>query len=223
MPPETTLCDYSAVHQSQQASSLREGRETDDESRLFDRVRASGRSVAVYDVSTPAILAVSQRAREQLGFVDVELAAVNIVDGARDPESTRKLIALIRDGQLTEWKVRSWLQTPDGGGFWEFARGHAIDVGGRRLGLVSYPSPVAPNSDAAGPPVNEDSIVGRDVGPPVERFPDNPAWKFPDNPAWNTFMDLVHSGRPDGLREYLAAPHATSATDDQPSHRVIEL
>jgi hypothetical protein len=173
------------------------GRVTDDESRLFDMVRASSRSVAVYDVSTPAILAASPRAREQLGFVDVELEAVNIVDAARDPDSTRKLLALIRDGQLQEWKVRSWLRTPEGGGFWEFARGHAIDVGGRRFGLVSYPSPGAPASNIDVGPVNEDSIVVRVIGPTPEPFPDNPAWKFPDNPAWNTYMDFVHSPKPD--------------------------
>ena len=169
---------------------------------MLDKVRASARSVAVYDISTPAILAVSSRAREQLGFVDVELAAVNIVDGAKDPESARKLLALIRDGQLTEWKARSWLRTPGGGGSWEYASGRAIDVGGRRLGLVSYPSPIAPASRTVGPPVNERSIVDRVIGPPRKSFLDDPAWKFPDNPSWNAFMDLVHSGRPDELEEY---------------------
>ena len=196
------LCDDSIVHQSKPAISLRRGHETDDESRLFDMVRGSARSVAVYDVSAPAILAASQRAREQCGFVDVELAEINIVDAATDPDSTRKLLTLIRDGQLKEWKVRSWLRTPAGGGSWEFASGQAIDIGGRRLGLVSYPAPVAPASDTDGLPVNEDSIVDTVVGRTIEPFADNPAWKFPDNPAWNAFMDLVHSGRPDGLEDF---------------------
>jgi len=115
----------------------------DDETTLLDRVRTSGRSVAVYDVSNPAILAASSLAREQLGFVDVELSEVDIVDRARDPESVRRLLALICDGELKEWKVRSWLRTPDGGGSWDFATGHAIDVGSRRFGLVSYPVPYA--------------------------------------------------------------------------------
>ena len=178
-------------------------------------VRASARSVAVYDVGTPAILAVSRRAAEQLGFVDVDLAAVNIVDRARDPESTRKLLSLIRDGLLKEWKVRSWLRTP-GGGFWVYASGRAIDVAGRRLGLVSYPSPVAPDTNAQGKPVNDDSIVGRANHTPFESLADNPAWKFPDNPAWNTFMDLVHSGKPDLLPPGIS-PRARSYGEDHPA------
>ena len=133
------LCDDSIVHQSKPAISLRRGHETDDESRLFDMVRGSARSVAVYDVSAPAILAASQRAREQCGFVDVELAEINIVDAATDTDSTRKLLTLIRDGQLKEWKVRSWLRTPAGGGSWEFASGQAIDIGGGAS--VSCPIP----------------------------------------------------------------------------------
>jgi len=167
-------------------------------------VRASAGSVAVYDIATPAILAVSRRAAEQLGFVDVDLAEVNIVDGARDPESTRKLLSLIRDGQLKEWKVRSWLRTP-GGGFWEYASGRAIDVGGRRLGLVSYPSPLVPETYVDSAPVNDDSIAGRALRTPFESLADNPAWKFPDNPAWNAFMDLVHSGTPNVLPSGISA------------------
>jgi hypothetical protein len=185
---------------------LRRGRETDDESRLFDLVRASPRSVAVYDVATPAILAASQRAREQCGFVDVELGEIDIVDRASDPDSTRKLLTLICDGLLKEWKVRSWLRTPTGGGSWELASGRAIDIGGRRLGLVSYPSPLAPASDTDDAPAEEDFIVGSVVDPRLETFADNPAWKFPDNPSWNAYMDLVHSGRPDGLEDFFAPP-----------------
>jgi hypothetical protein len=180
---------------------LRIGSETDDESRLFDMVRASARSVAVYDVSAPAILAASRRAREQCGFVDVELAEIDIVERATDPESTRRLLALICDGQLKEWKVRSWLRTPDGGGSWALAHGQAVDVGGRRLGLVSYVSPLGSAVDTDGPAVDDDSIVVSMARPTLEPFADNPAWKFPDNPSWNAFMDFVHSGTPDGLEE----------------------
>jgi hypothetical protein len=57
-----------------------------------------------------------------------------------------------------------------------------------------------------GPLVDEDSIVGSVVDPRLETFADNPAWKFPDNPSWNTYMDLVHSGRPDGLEDFFAPP-----------------
>jgi hypothetical protein len=182
---------------------LRIGRETDDESRLLDMVCASARSVAVYDVSAPAILAASRRAREQCGFVDVELAEIDIVERATDPESTRRLLALIRDGQLQEWKVRSWLRTPEGGRSLAFAHGQAIDVGGRRLGLVSYISSLGSAVDTDGPAVDDDSIVVSMARPTLEPFADDPAWKFPDNPSWNAFMDFVHAGTPDGLEEFL--------------------
>ena len=117
---------------------------------MFDLVGTSGASVALYDVSSPAILGASPTAREQLGFMDVDLADVNIVDGSSDPASTLRLCALIRDGQLKDWSVRSWLRAPDGGGCWAFATGHAIDVEGRRLGIVSYPTPDSPTSTSTG-------------------------------------------------------------------------
>jgi DNA-binding CsgD family transcriptional regulator len=112
----------------------------DDQLRLLERVRASSASVAVYDVSDPAILAASPHALEQLGFAGVELASVDIVESSRDPEGTRKLLALIRDGHLKSWRVRSWLRTSDGDGFWDCGTGHAVDVEGRRLGVVTYPA-----------------------------------------------------------------------------------
>jgi hypothetical protein len=171
---------------------------------LFDMVRASSRSIAVYDVSAPAILAASPRAREQCGFVDVELAEIDIVERATDPESARRLLELIHNGLLKEWKVGSWLRTPGGGRSWGLAHGQAIDVGGRRLGLVSYASPAERASDTNSTPVDDDSIVVRVVRPTLEPFADNPAWKFPDNPSWNAFMDFVHAGTPDGLEELFA-------------------
>jgi hypothetical protein len=190
---------------------LRIGRETDDESRLFDMVRASARSLAVYDVSAPSILAASRQAREQCGFVDVELAEIDIVERATDPASARRLLALICDGQLKEWKVSSWLRTPGGGRSWGLAHGQAIDVGGRRLGLVSYASPAESASDTGGTPADDDSIVVGVVSPTLVPFADNPAWKFPDNPAWNAFMDLVHSGTPDGLEKFFPGrPYPTA-------------
>lgn len=136
----------------------------DDESTLLGMVRESSRSVAVYDIYRPAILAVSRLASTQLGFADVELADVDIVDAARDPESVRRLLALIGDGLLTEWKVRSWLRTPDGGGSSDFfGTGRAIDVGARRYGLVSYPSPIATTPDAA----DVISLIHRGPAPPA--------------------------------------------------------
>ncbi|MDQ1479434.1 MAG: hypothetical protein QOI44_295 [Actinomycetota bacterium] len=174
-------------------------------------VRASARSVAVYDVSAPAILAASRRAREHCGFVDLELAEIDIVERASDPESTRRLLALICDGQLKEWKVRSWLRTAGGGRSWSFAHGQTVDVGGRRLGLVSYASPIGSAFDTDGPAVDDDPIVVSVVRPTLVPFADNPAWKFPDNPAWNAFMDLVHSGTPKELEELLPGrPYPTA-------------
>jgi DNA-binding CsgD family transcriptional regulator len=143
------LCHDSSVHRPEQTGPQLRDNTTDDESRLLDMVRASSRSVAVYDVSAPTLLAVSERAREQLGFGDTELATVDLLERASDPDGVRKLLALIRDGQLKAWRFRSWLRTPDGGRSWDFATGHAIDVGGRRLGLVSYDPPTTPVSDPA--------------------------------------------------------------------------
>jgi DNA-binding CsgD family transcriptional regulator len=125
------------------------GDEIEDESTLLSLVHSSTRSVAVYDVARPAILAASQLAREQLGFVDVELTSVNIVDSARDPESVRQLLALIREGQLKAWSVRTWLRDSSGGGSWAYATGHTVDINSRRFGLVSYPSSIAGHSNGA--------------------------------------------------------------------------
>jgi len=143
----SVLCHDSSVHRPEQTGSQFGDSKTDDESRLLDMVRASSRSVAVYDVSTPTLLAASERAREQLGFGDTELATVDLVERASDPDGVRKLLALIRDGQLKAWRFRAWLRTPDGGRSWDFGTGHAIDVGGRRLGLVSYDPPTTPVSN----------------------------------------------------------------------------
>jgi DNA-binding CsgD family transcriptional regulator len=112
----------------------------EDESMLFKAVGESSLSVAVYDVVEPAVLALSPSARAQLGFVDVDLAAVNIVERASNPDGVRTLLALICDGQLKEWKFRSWLRGPGGEGYWDYGVGRLIEVGSRRLGFVSYPS-----------------------------------------------------------------------------------
>jgi DNA-binding CsgD family transcriptional regulator len=108
-------------------------------------VWSSSLSVAVYDMSRPGVLAVSASAREQLGFSDVDIDTVDIVETSHDPDAVRQVIGFIRNGQLREWKWRSWLHTPDGGGFWDVAVGRALDVRGsrRRLGLVFYPTPGA--------------------------------------------------------------------------------
>jgi len=121
-------------------------RMSDDQSRLFEKVSASAGSVAVYDVSNPAIVAASRLARQQLGFVDVDLADVNIVDTSSDPDGTRKLCGLILDGYLEEWKAGCWLRGPDGERAAAFGTGRAVDVEGRRFGLVWYP----PISETAG-------------------------------------------------------------------------
>lgn len=153
------MCNDSSVNQSDQTRISYPYDEIDDESKLLDLVQSSSRSLALYEVATPMLLAMSEPAREQLGFVDVELATLDIVERAADPDGVRKLLALIREGQLRAWKFRSWTRYPDGEGRWNCATGHAIDVGGRRLGLVSYDAPatlddpkalVAPDVPAAG-------------------------------------------------------------------------
>jgi DNA-binding CsgD family transcriptional regulator len=138
-------------------------KQSEDESTLLDRVTRSDRAVALFDVSTRVVLAASGRARERCGFVDVDLADVNIVDGASNPGGVRKLLELILEGHIKDWKVRSWLHTPDGGRSWGFATGQAIDVGGRRLALGFYPSPTMRVPD-------DDSMVHGDIGPMPEAF-----------------------------------------------------
>jgi DNA-binding CsgD family transcriptional regulator len=135
--------------------------EVENASRLLDRVRASRRSVAVYDISSPSILAVSGPARGQLGFDDVDLADFDIVDNARDPTSVQRLLQLIGDGQLEAWKTRAWLRTTSGVGYWGYSRGRALDIGSRRLGLVFYPSPTASAAKGGPTPSIDESIPHR--------------------------------------------------------------
>ncbi|HTD50898.1 MAG TPA: helix-turn-helix transcriptional regulator [Acidimicrobiia bacterium] len=124
-------------------------------SRLFDQVSASRRSVSLYDISSPSIVAVSEPARGQLGLNDIELADFDIVDNAQDPASVQRLLQLIGDGQLEAWTTRTWLRTTSGGGYWGYSKGRALDIGSHRFGLVFYPSPIAGtptghSSDSAG-------------------------------------------------------------------------
>jgi DNA-binding CsgD family transcriptional regulator len=147
-----SLCDDSPVKRS------------DDESTLLNGVTTSDRAVAVFDVSTPAILAASDRARERCGFVDVDLADVDIVDAASNPGGVRKLLELILDGHIKDWRVRSWLRNPDGGGSWDVATGQAIDVGGRRLALGFYdPQPEAFFADPRATSATVDRLSDRVV------------------------------------------------------------
>ena len=159
---QSSLCNDALVSQADTSSSSSRSLKSDDQSRLLERVRRSTRSIAVYDIATPAILAASPVALEQLGFAGVELAEVDIVGRARDPDSTRRLLALIRDGELKDWKVRTWLRTSDREGCWDYARGQAIDVEGRRLGVVSYPAPGEAGSNAALSSLDE-VVVDRDA------------------------------------------------------------
>jgi DNA-binding CsgD family transcriptional regulator len=112
----------------------------DEETTLLEIVRTSCLSIAVYEISPPGLLAVSQRAREQLGFDGVDVGSVDIVESSGDPDSVRKILSLISSGRLKEWRFLSWLRSPDGGGFWAMATGRALDLGTRRLGLVAYPT-----------------------------------------------------------------------------------
>ena len=139
-------------------------RASDDRSRLFEKVTASAGSVAVYDVSTPAIVAASRLARHQLGFVDVDLADVNIVDTASDPDGTRQLCGLIRDGYLEEWKASCWLRTLDGERTPAFGTGRAVDVEGRRFGLVWYP-PISETAGLTPPTLTRDASGLNELSP----------------------------------------------------------
>jgi DNA-binding CsgD family transcriptional regulator len=113
----------------------------DDVPALLEATRRSNQPVAVYDMSEPAILAASDSACMRMGFTDVDAESVDIVAAAKDPDRVRQVVELIRDGQLQEWKWRSWLYEPTGEGYWDVATGIALETATRRrLGFVRYPS-----------------------------------------------------------------------------------
>jgi hypothetical protein len=188
-----------------------------DESVLLDETCTSSLAVAVYDMSRPAILAVSPSARPQLGFSGVDIDTVDIVETSSDPDAVRRLIGLIRDGQLREWKWRSWLHAPDGGRFWDVAVGRALDVrrSGRRLGLVFYPSPgtdttVAPNAGRATESCASGERRFEDVNADLESL----LAVLLRELAAEEFIGLVHPEDVDGLitaLRHAVGDHATVA------------
>ena len=105
----------------------------DAEAALCDAVRASPLCVAVYDLSTSRVLAVSASAYEWLGLTDVDLADFDFVEAASDPDAVRQLVALISDGYLEEWTFRGLLYSPDGGRALGYGTGRIVDGLGPRL------------------------------------------------------------------------------------------
>jgi hypothetical protein len=113
---------------------------SDTRATLERAVQTSGQSVALYDLERLKILAVSPPAREQLGLDGVDLGTFDLVESSSNPDATRQLLALIRDGQLKEWKVRSRLRDASGQPFVGYATGRLLDFDkSRRLALTVYP------------------------------------------------------------------------------------
>jgi DNA-binding CsgD family transcriptional regulator/PAS domain-containing protein len=113
---------------------------SDTRATLERAVQTSGQSVALYDLERLEILAVSPPAREQLGLDGVDLGTFDLVESSSNPDATRQLLALIRDGQLKEWKVRSRLRDASGQPFVAYATGRLLDFDkSRRLALAVYP------------------------------------------------------------------------------------
>ena len=100
---------------------------------LIAAVRASSLCVALYDLSASRILALSESAYEWLGLTDVDLDEWDFIEGARDPEAVRQLVALISQGLLEEWTFRGLLYTPDGGRALGYATGRLVGGLGSRL------------------------------------------------------------------------------------------
>jgi DNA-binding CsgD family transcriptional regulator len=112
---------------------------------LCDAVDASPQPVAIYDLGTTRILAISASARSQLGLDEVDLEEFDIVERSADPAAVRQLVSLIAERDLFAWEWPSQLKMPDGERCPGFARGRKIGgLGERSACLVRYYSgPVA--------------------------------------------------------------------------------
>jgi DNA-binding CsgD family transcriptional regulator len=196
----------------------------DEETTLLEIVRTSCLSIAVYEISPPRLLAVSQRAREQLGFEGVDVASVDIVESSGDPESARKILSLISSGKLKEWRFLSWLRSPGAGGFWAMATGRAVDLGARRLGLVAYPTSVDESSDGAKTHMHTTRSLdahGRidHVRGDIEALF---AFQF-DDPVGDGFIRVVDPAEADDVLARATAESAATISAEVGPDRVAEL
>jgi DNA-binding NarL/FixJ family response regulator len=63
-------------------------------------VRESSLCVAVFDLSTSRILALSASASARLGLTGDDLSGDDYVEAATDPDAVRRLVALVSDGDV---------------------------------------------------------------------------------------------------------------------------
>jgi DNA-binding CsgD family transcriptional regulator len=109
------------------------------EEALRDAVRASALCVALFDLSTSRILALSESGYMRLGLTGVDLETFDFVESARDPDAVRQLVALISDRHLEEWSFRSLLSAPDGSRTFGYATGRLVGgLGARKVCLARY-------------------------------------------------------------------------------------
>lgn len=115
------------------------GGTTRSEASLRRRVRESAAPVALFDCSEPRFLELSSSAREQLGFGNRDVATLDMLDYAGDPDAATRLIALIRDGYIPQWSWQGSLNAPDGRRIDYRLTGRAFTVHPfRRLGMVRF-------------------------------------------------------------------------------------
>jgi DNA-binding CsgD family transcriptional regulator len=120
-------------------SASRDERHAERVAALVARVRESHLSVALFDLVSVRIVAVSASARVHMGLQTVDLDEFDFIARSMDPAGVGRLVSLIAEQNLTEWHWRSVLHLPDGSRRYGYARGRRVaGVGDRILSLVRY-------------------------------------------------------------------------------------
>ncbi|HEV7526150.1 MAG TPA: response regulator transcription factor [Acidimicrobiia bacterium] len=101
----------------------------DGEDSLVEDISASQLPVAAFDVAKRRLLGASARGYAMLGFTGVDLATLDLVDAASDPDACIRLHALILDGHIAEWKYSCLLRSEDGSENRGVAFGRAVAIG----------------------------------------------------------------------------------------------
>jgi DNA-binding CsgD family transcriptional regulator len=120
-------------------SASRDERHAERVAALAARVRESHLSVALFDLVSVRIVALSAPARVHMGLETVDLDDFDFIARSMDPAGVGRLVSLIAEQNLTEWHWRSVLHLPDGSRRYGYARGRRVaGVGDRVLSLVRY-------------------------------------------------------------------------------------
>jgi DNA-binding CsgD family transcriptional regulator len=102
-------------------------------------VNASKSSVALYDLDSTRVLAVSDIARSHMGLNEVDLNGFDYISKSRDPDLVRSVVAMIKSEELAEWHLRTELRVPDGTVVFGYAHGRRVHgVSARTICLVRY-------------------------------------------------------------------------------------